>query len=349
MKKHKIAWTEQTWNPIIGCSRISSGCENCYAEKMANRLAFIDNTAYYRNVVKFDNYVGGNEFENKDKWFDEVWNGKTHFVKSQLEKPFKWKNPRMIFVCSMGDLFHESVPFEWIDEVIARIAISDQHIFQLLTKRPDRMRDYFSEFREDQIRNIWWNKYKIYTTQKRYVQIPDNIWLGVTAENQIQAIKRIPTLLDIPAKIKFVSIEPMLSEINLIKLREGISLESNALNGECYSLEETYQDINNRKLNWVICGGESGSNARPMHPDWVRSLRDQCESANVPFFFKQWGEWIPTNERKAVHDNEIILVPEGKGVFFTANPNAKVMRRIGKKKAGCLLDGKEYKQFPKLT
>lgn len=257
----KIQWTNETLNPIIGCNKISEGCKNCYAEKMAFRLAHME-----WNNINADNYIcsyGNVVAPNVPKW-----TGQTHFQESQLEKPFKWKKPRMIFVCSMGDLFHESVDFVWIDKVFNIIRDNPQHTFQILTKRPERMQEWF----------------------KIRINTYNNVWLGVTTENQEQANKRIPILLQIPARIHFISVEPMLSEVDL----------------ECFP--ETGCPSNFiHDLDWVICGGESGHNARPIKAEWVRSLKDQCESANVPFFFKQWN----------------------------------------KKEEGSLLDSKEYKQFPK--
>lgn len=255
----KIEWTDQTWNPIIGCTKISHGCNNCYAETMAKRLSGIKTTAYYKNVI-FQHPLAVNYGK---------WNGQTHFAESQLKKPLKWKKPRMIFVSSMGDLFHESVSFMDIRKVYDVIRKCPQHTFQILTKRPERMKDFYLEY---------------YGFQNE-----SNIWLGVTAENQELANKRIPILLQIPAKVHFVSVEPMLSAVDLSLWFYSIFLQL------------PYNDI----IDWVICGGESGSNARPINPDWVRNLRDQCQELSVPFFFKQWGN----------------------------------------KKSGCLLDGKEYKEL----
>lgn len=267
----KIEWTNKTWNPIIGCSKISEGCQNCYAEKIAFRLLHMPFTDYYSYVMK-DN---GDQSPDCFQYIPE-WNGKTHLVKSALEKPLKRKKPTMYFVCSMGDLFHESVPFKWIDKVIHMMTQCPQHTFQILTKRPDIMQEYF--------------------TDENIQSAPDNVWLGITAENQEQADKRIPFLLNTPATVRFVSIEPMLGPVDLLKqypVGKG-SVAYGAL------------------LDWVICGGESGRNARQMNPDWVRFISDQCKEVEIPFFFKQWGD------------------------FYKA----------GKKKAGSMLDGKEYKQFP---
>ena len=193
----KIEWTHipnfkgETWNPIIGCSKVSPACTNCYAEKVATRLSNIETTTYYKNVIE-----------------NGKWNGKTHLVSGLLDKPLQWKKPRAIFVGSMTDVFHESVPDEWIDDIMARTQFERQHIFIFLTKRPERMKQYFSsrEFK---------GKYCI-------DGVIQNVWLGVTAENQEQAIKRIPILLDTPAVKRFVSIEPMLSSMDLRALLDPL-------------------------------------------------------------------------------------------------------------------------------
>jgi len=333
MEKHKIDWLNmpgykgETWNPIIGCSKISEGCKNCYAEKMAGRLANIGSTSYYGNVTRFKNVSGGNEFEDPDQWSFEGWNGKTHFVETNIIQPMSWKKPRMVFVCSMADLFHESVTFPQIDEVVKTIVACPQHIFILLTKRPDRMRKFF-----------YWK----YEESNYFGNYPiDNIWLGTTAENQKTANERIPILLDIPAAKRFVSIEPMLGEIDLskylLKDRQGCpDLDSQwpDTNGnargpvKCVSYPRCECGKEDQLLNWVICGGESGSNARPMHPDWARSIRDQCKEAGTHFFFKGWGEY--------------------RYCQFVNNPylSSYTCEKLGKSKTGSELDGHHHKEFP---
>jgi len=279
----KIEWTNETWNPIIGCNKISEGCKNCYAEKMAFRLANMEWNDDHREL----NYCNVIDPDTKK------WNGKTHLVKEALTKPLNWKKPRMIFICSMGDLFHESVPFSWIMEVMDIIEDCPQHTFQILTKRPARMFQYFGSIEQ---------------AKKDGQKTLPNLWLGVTAENQEQANIRIPTLCKIPATKRFISCEPLLSDIDL----------------ECFSETgcpwEAIED-----LDWVIAGGESGQHARPMHPDWVRSLRDQCQEAEVPFFFKGWGNYTHS-------------IPDMYGHC--------VFHKVGKKKSGRLLDGKEYNEMP---
>jgi len=231
MSRTKISWSEFSWNPVVGCSKVSTGCQNCYAEKMAFRLNYMGN----------DNYF--------DVLNDSGWNGKTICIESALEKPLHWKKPRKIFVCSMGDLFHPSVPFEFIDKVFATTILCPQHTFQYLTKRPKRMAEYFATI-------------DIRTLTIDHWSFP-NIWLGVSAENQECADERIPILLQIPAAVRFVSIEPMLERIDLMQwLKTG-------------------------KLNWIICGAESGPKRRKCKLEWVRDLVGQCRVADVPVFVKQ--------------------------------------------------------------
>lgn len=280
--KHPISWLNipgykgETWNPIIGCSHVSPGCDNCYAEKMAYRLMHMPFTDYYQFVLADNGEIDPEKFRNIPKW-----NGSTHLVKSQLIKPAKWKRPCAIFVCSMGDLFHESVSFEQINAVFSVMSDADQHIYIVLTKRPKRMAEFW-EWKKQNCMGVTWSP-------------KPNVWLGVTAENQQRVNERIPILLSIPAAKRFVSIEPMLTPIDLNRIPAkywGKEFESgyDGINLGC--LNGGKETKTPWHLDWVIVGGESGPKARPMHPDWVRSIRDQCRESNVPFFFKQYGKKI---------------------------------------------------------
>lgn len=277
MNKTSIEWTEVTWNPVTGCTPVSPACEHCYARRMAKRLA---GRCGYPAVP--------HEFE-------------VTLHPERLSEPLGWKKPRRVFVCSMGDLFHEDVPDEYIDAIFAVMATAEQHTFQVLTKRPERM--------------YWWLQ-SLYTRSLRYPapgkrsvsytygQIGEmlranaleygvrlgpinrsfplaNVWLGVTAENQEQADRRIPVLLQIPAAVRFVSVEPLLERVDLTRYMQ--------IYVDPYTRKVYPLDPQGPKLDWVICGGETGPGARPMHPDWARSLRDQCAVAGVPFFFKKMG------------------------------------------------------------
>jgi len=237
----KIEWTDETWNPVVGCTKISAGCQNCYAEKMARRLGPLPEPigAYVRVIGP-----------------DGKWNNAVECVVDKLDAPLHWRKPRRIFVCSMGDLFHPRVPFEFIAEVMSSAArhvgrTKKQSIFQFLTKRPERLLDYY----------IWAKN-----GDKREIPFPDSFWFGVTAENQKCANERIPILLQIPAAVKFVSIEPLLEKIELL---------------------ETWLYAKVHNLDWVIVGCESGPKRRPCELEWVRSIVEQCKIADVPIFVKQ--------------------------------------------------------------
>lgn len=321
----KIEWAEETWNPVTGCSPISEGCRNCYAERMSKRLA---GRCGYPEYFPF--------------WVT--------LHPDKLEQPLRWKKPRMIFVCSMGDLFHEDVPEIEIMRVFAVMADAQQHTYLVLTKRPERMKEVLTS---PSIANDVWLMTNTGISEDKPIWPLPNVWLGVTAENQARADERIPVLLQIPAAVRFVSIEPMLGTVNLTLIggdRFGWG-RTDAVNGlyyvranptECGCEWET-QHIN--KLDWVICGGETGPGARPMHPDWVRSLRDQCKEAGVPFFFKSWGEWMPSYQTGATFElsrlktDEVVMSGPGHGV---------VMKKVGKKAAGRLLDGQEWNQYPEV-
>ncbi len=317
----KIEWTEQTWNPIIGCSKTSEGCANCYAEKTAARLARIETTAYYGEVVE-----------------DGQWNGKTAFIDSQMRKPLDRKKPTLYFVGSMTDLFHSKTAIQHVNRVFWTMGFCSQHRFIVLTKRPEMMQMYMG-FQKD------------FCERYNFTYPLPNVILGVTAENQEQADKRIPILLDTPAAARFVSIEPMLGPVDLT------AIMGNRF-GEIWNTLDTEWDENACKngpaLDWVICGGESGPGARPIHPDWARSLRDQCKEAGVPFFFKQWGEWSPDgwvhagtrfDDRHVTFNNRYEICHSRKD--FTHNCNF-TMKKVGKKSAGNVLGGQLHEEYPEI-
>jgi len=322
--KTKIEWAEATINPVIGCSKVSAGCDNCYAERMAGRLANIPAThdAYSKVVWWMHNTDGSGFFQ---------WNGITAFVESALDKPLRWKKPRRIFVCSMGDLFHESVDFYWQAQVLSVIAECQHHTFMVLTKRPHIMADFFS--------------------RHEVLDYCPNLWLGVTAENQQAADERIPILLQTPAAVRFVSVEPMLGPVDL-RLRGNCS--------HCFKYGNQYHIAHPCEqcgyqggvlpIDWVIAGGESGPGARPMQPEWVRGLRDQCQGVGVPFLFKQWGEWQECPSFKEMDKTTIMMDYYGRKINanerFDPVVGDRLLSRLGKKKAGRLLDGVTWDQFP---
>ena len=237
MAQTKIEWADAVWNPVTGCTPISEGCKNCYAERMATRLK-------------------GRYGYPEDEPF------KVTLHPEKLEEPLKWKKPRRVFVCSMGDLFHEQVPDEYIAKVWEIMNNASNHTFLVLTKRPQRMKDFLARLgwythdREVNPAEAVLDEGGKYTLK--------NVWLGVTAENQQRAEERIPILLQLPAAKRFVSVEPMLGPVDLTEVGHV-----------------------GPKLDWVICGSESGPNRRPAKIEWIRSLRNQCIYFGVPFFLKQ--------------------------------------------------------------
>ena len=395
MADTSIEWTDKVWNPVTGCAKVSAGCAHCYAERM-----------FGRNLPGM-----------KGQKFSEV---RCH--DDRLEAPLHWRKPRRVFVNSMSDLFHEDVPCEFIDKVFAVMALCPQHTFQVLTKRPERMLEYFTADRDELIADkVVFDAYGPLAQYLRKVStwIPDehdetdgghrvsapgywdwhvslplpNVWLGVSVENQQAADERIPLLLDTPAAVRFVSCEPLLGPVDLahidwvaelgrIYTREsqkateysamfadmakavrGCEWEEgrawrNALTGawfDGWDGDDNPEPLHHT-IDWVIVGGESGPNARPMHPDWARSLRDQCRDAGVPFFFKQWGEWAPESkvgyhERTAFCRYGEFHVGDGEWIescLCAEGADDAQMYRVGKKIAGRLLDGREWNEFPEV-
>lgn len=327
MSKTKIEWAEQVWNPVTGCTKVSAGCKNCYAERY------------------FERFGGGREFSEVQCHPD------------RLNIPLRRKKPTVYFVNSMSDLFHEDVPDDAIELIFGCMAASEQHKFLVLTKRPDRCVQWISAqnveslsidgtdlvSRQEAVGRITKSFFSpddaIYPEETHLFEFPSpNIWLGVSIEDQSTAEDRLPILVQIPAAHRFVSCEPMLGTIDLSKW------------------------IGN--LDWVICGGESGPGARPMHPDWARSLRDQCKASGVPFFFKQWGEWKPSDGASMFYKDICLFNKKENGVDpiymrDLGDERASVwldhfehedvlMYRVGKKRAGHLLDGREYREYPKV-
>ena len=244
----KIEWSDSTWNPIGGCTRVSEGCRNCYAEIMAAR--FSDPGQWGHGLARRVTLPDGTT--------DHRWTGKMVLHDHRLDQPLRWKKPRRIFVNSTSDLFHENVPDEWIDRVFAVMALAPQHTFQVLTKRPARARDYMLAV--GRCRSWLYESPPVAANPSVRWRMPlPNVWLGTSVEDQATADARIPHLLATPAAVRFLSCEPLLGPVT--------------------------PDLT--RIHWVIVGGESGPGARPMHPDWARGLRDQCEVAGVAFFMKQ--------------------------------------------------------------
>lgn len=247
MKLSKIEWTEATWNPSIGCDKVSSGCKNCYAEVMAKRL----------KAMRAPGYENGFKFK---------------ILPERLNAPLKIRKPTKFFVNSMSDLFHEEMPFDFLDRVFDTISKTPQHTYQILTKREENLSKYF-------LNRV----------------VPSNVWLGVTVESASQK-ERIDFLRTIDAKIRFLSIEPLLDDVGELDL-SGI--------------------------HWVIVGGESGYNARPMSPIWAENIQRQCVTQKASFFFKQWGSWGEDGRKRSKKANGRILL--GKEWNDEPNYNAAVV------------------------
>ncbi len=238
MAETKIEWADKVWNPVVGCSKVSMGCNQCYAERWAARMVHNPKVQHlYKNVVE-----------------QGKWTGKLYLNKNALDKPLNWIKPSRIFVNSMSDLFHKNVPRRFVDDVFSVMQNCPQHRFLILTKRPENIQQKLYAFTEERPCRVLGGG-----------DCLPNVGIYVSCENQEMLDKRVPLMLKTPFAWYGVSIEPMLGPIDM----------SSHLS----------------QLNHVIAGGESGPGARPMHPDWVRSLRDQCVEADVPFFFKQWGEY----------------------------------------------------------
>jgi protein gp37 len=278
-----IEWTRDaaggvggTWNPVTGCTKVSPGCAHCYAETFAERFRDVPGHAY-------------------EQGFDlKLW-------PERLELPLRWRRPRLIFVNSMSDLFHEQVPEEFIRHVFEVMARASHHRFQLLTKRHERLVEVAP-------RLPW----------------PDNVWIGVSIENR-RFVHRADYLRQVPAAVRFISAEPLLGPL------EGLRLDG---------------------IDWLIVGGESGPGARPMHPSWAMRLRDECQAAEVAFFFKQWGAYVPEEHPQGVRPGALVIL-DANGRRWSRPPElvpaavAPVrLRRVGKGRAGRVFDGRTWDQLP---
>lgn len=224
----RIEWTEQTWNPTVGCTKLSAGCKHCYAETMAKRLQAMGTPGYENGFA-------------------------LQLLPQRLGDPLKRQKPTVYFVNSMSDLFHERILDGYIEQVFDVIAKTPRHTYQILTKRAARMARYF-----------------------RQRSAPENAWLGVSVENRKHGVPRIAHLRQVPARIRFLSVEPLLEDVGTLDLTD---------------------------IHWVIVGGESGPKARPMKQGWADAVRVQCEDQGVAFFFKQWGGWGADGKRRAKHAN----------------------------------------------
>lgn len=239
----KIEWTEQTWNPVVGCTKLSAGCKNCYAETMARRLQAMGTPGYENGFA-------------------------LTMLPNRLAEPMRRTKPTIYFLNSMSDLFHEGIPDTYIEQVMDVVAKTPQHTYQILTKRAQRMARFFGKGRV----------------------VPPNAWMGVSVENKKHGVPRIKHLRQVPARIRFLSVEPLLEDVGQLDLSD---------------------------IHWVIVGGESGPKARPMKPEWAQSVQRQCDEQRVAFFFKQWGGWGADGQRRAKAHNGRML----NGRTWDAMPN----------------------------
>lgn len=375
MAEHSaIEWTDATWNPVRGCTRISSGCGGpgraggCYAEVMAARFSKPGQWGHgFAEMVKRPD--GSTAYR---------WTGKVALIGSQLDLPLRWRKPRRIFVNSTSDLFHEALPDEAIDRVFAVMALAPQHTFQVLTKRPERAREYMADADRRPIIALAMqgqlNELLLPFGQKCVMRIDrfalkkvwplPNVWLGTSVEDQATADARIRYLLATPAAIRFASYEPALGPVDWRKFMWPVCArwpaefkspdEAIAAGAEVTYHRQALVGAWRTFLDQIIAGGESGPHARPAHPDWFRQTRDQCAAAGVAFFFKQWGAFAPEGrgcEKWLLRaDGSHVAMPTPNGIGHHAPRDGDCfMYRVGKKAAGALLDGREHREFPEAS
>lgn len=338
-----IEWTDETWNPLVGCSRTSPGCDHCYAMGVAHRNLTPDHRGL---TVRAEG--GGVD-----------WTGEVRFVERRLLDPLRWRKPKRVFVNSMSDLFHPDVEVEHIVAIFAVMGLAEGHQFQVLTKRPQGMVRLLNSpgfwddvrYRAGEIASsLDWDMVPHHLQFSADLTFLPNVWLGTSIESQQYAF-RARHLLATPAAVHFVSAEPLLGPLDLSP----------------YLLDPSLRDPTCRGVDWVIVGGESGQSARPMHPAWAEELRDQCRRAGVAFLFKQWGEWspfAPIRDGRFDFRNRYVLADDGtlyrgpdlaypdgprRGEAVRAgHDHARLtsMYRVGKKAAGRELDGRTYDEYP---
>lgn len=343
-----IGWTNATWNVLVGCTKKSKGCQNCSAIRDAQRLSHNP----HPKIAK--KYAGTVTADGRN------WTGRINFDEDTLLLPLHWRKPRMIFVNYTSDTFHANVPDGWIDRLFAVMSLCPQHTFQVLTKRIDRARDYLALGVEQGRRVVLQDAATGWTAavwmHSASWPLP-NVHLVTSIEDQETADERIPFLLQARAVVRGVSVEPLLGPINLHRVKDPKpAVDVEGLTFDALSRKGGIAFKSGVGLDWVIVGGESGAKARPMHPEWVRSLRDQCERANVPFYFKQWGEYMPVPLGKCSHPSSdgaqgpshlLDQVEIWKcGVCGELHDLEFDFARVGKKNAGRLLDGREHSEFP---
>lgn len=316
----KIEWTEITWNPTTGCDRISPGCDNCYALRMSKRLKAMGSAHYQTDGDPRTSGPGFGVAVHEDAFGE----------------PLHWARPRIVFVNSMSDLGHARIHRTAVAEIFAVMALTPQHTYQVLTKRPGRLARMLTEQQFAQLYTAAVER-RLAEDPKLARRFPDraavtaswplaNVWIGTSVESD-EYCTRVAELRKIPAAVRFLSLEPLLGLL---------------------------ASLNLAGVDWVIAGGESGPGARPMHPDWARTLRDQCVAADVPFFFKQWGDWEPTGWRGIGHgriEHHSLGGEPARPIIQVGEPidelgHRVLMRRVGKHLAGRELDGRTWDQYP---
>lgn len=385
-----IEWTSKVWNPIRGCSLVSQGCRSCYAMKQAYR--FSGPCQPYEGLVR----MGAN---------GPVWTGRLREVPEKLGEPLSWRKPVKIFVNSMSDLFHSEVSNEFIAAVFAVMAASPRHTYQILTKRPERALAWFASVADDPadkvsagLSAIDWDEEAVCAVANyingfaRWSGSPEdgnpldgsvrrwplpNVHLGVSIEDQSTADERLPLLSKFPTVVPWVSYEPALGPVDFGRWMHPFEV----------SRDDEGNDLGSAGggsfIGWLVCGGESGTGARPMHPSWARGARDQCDAAAVPFFFKQWGAYEPMTDAEAWSsymvtesddlrgDSKGVVILHPDGTLETSKPTREwwtlcdemlapdpqvddpgflegpvAMHKVGKAIAGRELDGRTWDEFP---
>lgn len=295
-----IEWTNHTFNPWIGCTKVSPACDHCYAEQVAKRMQVSWGSGELRKRTSAANWKEPRKWDRK-----------------AAREGVRYR----VFCASLADVFDNEVPTDWREDLWQLIRETPNLDWLLLTKRVGNIWNMLPE--------DWGNGWS-------------NVWLGITVVTQAEADRDVSKLLKVPAALRFISAEPLLGPINLTRLAretENWTFFDDALTG--FRAHQCGGSSGNNKIDWVIAGGESGPDARPMHPDWVRSLRDQCVGAGVPFFFKQWGEWAPNCDH-----GKPLSKPACTTIGRPAPGKKGVMFRCGKKNAGRTLDGETWDQVP---
>jgi protein gp37 len=356
MKNSNIEWCDHTFNPWEGCTKVSPGCTNCYAENRNARFGGGTAMNWGKGAPRRRTSV--------QNWAQPVkWN-RTEEMKMVSHAEFAAGIRPRVFCASLADWLDDEVPIEWLADLLNLIQSTPSLDWLLLTKRPENWRSRMKEVRTFALRfetpDLHWFVHA--WLDRADIAPPANVWIGTTVEDQARADERIPKLLKIPARVRFLSCEPLLGPVDLTRIAWASDPVVPGAPRTCLTATAAMLgSVGRPAIDWVICGGESGPKARPMHPYWARSLRDQCYDADVPFLFKQWGEWLPDVQRQfrteghitwgLVHENGTYRPVLEKGsrlaksdpTWFTGETGTT---KVGKHAAERLLDGIEHNGFP---